>query len=411
MTEFKVLLQQVANILDMRNKAANMRGDDFNIFTVLDMETNEVNTHSRLLFELLRPDGLHGMGKAFLEEFFNMVLRKPFPEIVLVKREYSINALEDDEYGRIDLLLEGRDFCYPIEVKIKAVDQNRQIERYAAFALKAKENQVFFLTLDGHEPSEYSLGNLKESDVECLSFCSDIRGWLIRCGEIAWKTPAVSEIIRQYIDLIDKLTGNLQKDGYMEMVKNMISISKENYQSAVAIEQALKTVRIEMMRRVFSDIENHIGDRLKLFGPHGKYMDSTKKYYESNRKVWPGLTYLIATHGDYNIVLCFEIEDHLYYGVVFYKNESIQVPKESLSIIDAFSNESWKKLITSHNGKSIWLWWEYLPSKDKLINFRYGNEYYPELYDSESYSKIKQEIFMEIDNQLEAIKNTGVRRC
>ncbi len=409
MTDIKVLLQQVANVLEMRNKVSKVSGDNFNIFSVLDMETDEVKTHSRLIYELLRPDGQHGFGEAFLKEFFRLVLRKPLPEFVSVKKEYVINALEDDEYGRMDLLLEGKDCCYPIEVKIYAGDQRRQIERYAAFAKKAKENQVYYLTLDGHEPSEDSLGNLKLTDVECLSFSSDIRDWLIRCGEIAWQTPAVSEIISQYINLIDKLTGNVQEDEYMEMIKNMINISKENYQSAVSVEQALKLVRTEMMQRVFRDIENHIGDRLKLLEPPGKYMDVSKKYYETNRKVWPGLKYLIATHGDYNIDLCFEIEDRLYYGVVFYKNECIQVPKESPNIIDAFSNESWKKLITSHNGKSLWLWWEYLPSKDKRINFRYENECYPELYDPKGYSKIMQEIFMEIDTHLENIKKTGVR--
>ena len=71
MTDIEVLLQQVANVLDMRNKVSKVSGDDFNIFSVLDMETDEVKTHTRLIYELLRPDGQHGMGKAFIEEFFN----------------------------------------------------------------------------------------------------------------------------------------------------------------------------------------------------------------------------------------------------------------------------------------------------------------------------------------------------
>ena len=48
----------------------------------------------------------------------------------------------------------------------------------------------------------------------------------------------------------------MQEDEYMEMIKNMINISKENYQSAVSVEQALKLVRTEMMQRVFRDIES-----------------------------------------------------------------------------------------------------------------------------------------------------------
>lgn len=409
MTDIKVLLEQVAKILDMRNKVANMTGDDFNIFTVLDIETKEVNTHCRLIYELLCPDGQHGMGKAFLEEFFRIVLRKPFPEFVSVKREYKINALEDDEYGRIDLLLEGRDFCYPIEVKIYAGDQNRQIERYTAYAKKAKDNQVYYLTLDGHEPTEDSLGNLKVTSVECLSFASDMRDWLVRCGEIAWQVPAVSEIIRQYISLIDKLTGNVQEDEYMEMIKNMVNVSQENYQSAVTIEQALKLVRIEMMQRVFNEIEKHIGDRLKIFEPQRNYINLSKAFYESRKQVWPGLSYLIGTCGEYKIALRFEIEYKLYYGVVFFKNEWNKVPEKSSEIIDAFPNDSWKDLVKSYKSGSWWLWWEYLPSNYRLIDFRNMNECYPNLYDSSKHKAIMQEIFMEIDTHLDSIKKTGVK--
>ena len=412
MTDIKVLLQQVANILDMRNKVSKVSGDDFNIFSVLDMETNEVNTHCKLIYELLRPDGQHGIGKAFLEEFFEMVLHKPFPEFVSVKREYTINALEDDKYGRIDLLLEGKDFCYPIELKIYAGDQSRQIERYTAYAKKAKNNQVYYLTLDGHEPSKESLGNLKTSAVECLSFASDIRDWLVRCGEIAWQTPAVVEIIRQYICLIDKLTGNVEEDEYMKMIKNIIGSSKENFQSAVAVSQSLKSLRIETMQRVFSEIESHIGNRLNLFQPHCNYINLSKKYYERKSNVWPGLGYLLTTCGDYNIALRFEVEDNFYYGVVFFKNEWDQVPKESPKIIDAFQNDLWKKIIEERGdkSKSWWLWFKFLPSDDKLIDFRQENEYYLDLYDSAKHDEIMQEIYMEIDTQLEAIKNTGVRR-
>ena len=410
MTNIEILLQQVANILDMRNKVTNARSDKFNIFTVLDMETKEVNTHCRLIYELLSPDGQHGMGRAFLDEFFDMVLHKPAPEFVMIKREYAINALADDEYGRIDLLLEGKGFCYPIEVKIYADDQSRQIERYNNFALKEKNNQVYYLTLDGHEPSTNSLGNLEENAVECLSFATDIRGWLIRCGEIAWRSPAVSEIIRQYISLIDKLTGNVQEDEYMSMIKNMVGVSKENYQSAFAIEHALKLVRTEMMQRVFSEIENHIGDRLSLFRSQRNYVDLSKKYYESNRRVWPGLSYLLNTCGDYNIALRFEVEENFYYGVIFFKNDWDQVPKEADKILNAFSNEDWRKTVKSYKRNDWWLWYKYLPSKEKRINFRNGNENYSDLYDSEGYSKIMQEVFMEIDTQLESIRNTGLCR-
>lgn len=110
------LLEQSKIILDAREKTLAPLGASFNVFSILNMEANEVDTHSRILFELLSPDGSHGMGDRFLQEFFALVLRKTFQAGTAVHREYKIDGT--DYYGRIDLLVEGPDFRYPIELKI-----------------------------------------------------------------------------------------------------------------------------------------------------------------------------------------------------------------------------------------------------------------------------------------------------
>ncbi len=164
-----------------------------------------------------------------------------------------------------------------------------------------------------------------------------------------------------------------------------------------------------MMQKIFSEIENHIGSRLNLLRGQRSYIDLSKEYYESDKNIRPSLNYLLATCGDYNIALRFEVHDNLYYGVIFFKNKGDQAPKESPEIIDAFSNDAWKKLITARKGKDWWIWWKYLPAnKNRRINFRHGSDCYPDLYVQAEYDKIMQEIFMEIDTQLESIKNTGV---
>lgn len=177
-TAFSQLLDQVTAILELRKKMPPVPGENFNIFSVMHMETKEVDTHCRLLYELLSPGGSHGMGDCFLESFFKLVLQKPYPgsAAVSVYREYVIKP-EDDNYGRIDLMFQGKGFCYPIEVKVYAGDQWEQVKRYAHVSSDA---QVYYLTLDGHPPSEDSLGGIEVSDVVCLSFADDIRGWLKR---------------------------------------------------------------------------------------------------------------------------------------------------------------------------------------------------------------------------------------
>ena len=153
-----------------------------------------------MLFELLDPKGSHGMGDCFLRSFFDMVLKN------LIRPAFLFIGEKSTEYGRIDLLIEGIDFCYPIEVKVHACDQQTQLARYDKFAAKrAKEHKVYYLTLDSHDPSEQSRGN---ANVDCLSFAGKIREWLLCCGEIAWRQPAIAEIIRLLQKRKRSSTGN-----------------------------------------------------------------------------------------------------------------------------------------------------------------------------------------------------------
>ena len=89
---------------------------------------------------------------------------------------------------------------------------------------------MIYLTLDGCSPSKESLGEeLKENDIVCLSYKSDIRGWLDRCVELASRTPLVRETINQYISTIDILTNNVMEDN-----KELLDIlSKEENIDAV----------------------------------------------------------------------------------------------------------------------------------------------------------------------------------
>ena len=89
---------------------------------------------------------------------------------------------------------------------------------------------LIYLTLDGCSPSKDSLGeDLKENDIVCLSYKSDIRGWLDRCVELAARTPLVRETINQYISTIDILTNNVMEDN-----KELLDIlSKEENLDAI----------------------------------------------------------------------------------------------------------------------------------------------------------------------------------
>lgn len=222
------------------------RGESFNIFNDLGFMSNEVHLHSMFLANLLNPKGSHGQRGKFLEAFLKM-LQKSFPAIsadsleldtavASVEVEKYIGRQTDSEGGRIDIYLTDGKHSIIIENKIYAGDQHHQMLRYWNYGMSQKGNDteksfvLIYLTLDGCSPSKDSLGeDLKENDIVCLSYKSDIRGWLDRCVELASRTPLVRETINQYISTIDILTNNVMEDN-----KELLDIlSKEENLDAI----------------------------------------------------------------------------------------------------------------------------------------------------------------------------------
>ena len=222
------------------------RGESFNIFNDLGFMSDEVHLHSMFLANLLSPKGSHGQRGKFLEAFLKM-LQKSFPAIsadsleldtaiASVKVEKYIGRQTDSEGGRIDIYLSDGKHSIIIENKIYAVDQYHQMLRYWNYGLSQKGDDteksfvLIYLTLDGCSPSKESLEEMTGADeIVCLSYKSDIRGWLDRCVELASRTPLVRETINQYISTIDILTNNVMEDN-----KELLDIlSKEENLDAV----------------------------------------------------------------------------------------------------------------------------------------------------------------------------------
>ena len=222
------------------------RGESFNIFNDLGFMSDEVHLHSMFLANLLNPKGSHGQRGKFLEAFLKM-LQKSFPAIsadsldldtaiASVEVEKYIGRQTDSEGGRIDIYLTDGKHSIIIENKIYAGDQHHQMLRYWNYGMSQKGDDteksfvLIYLTLDGCSPSKESLGeDLKENNIVCLSYKSDIREWLDRCMELASRTPLVRETINQYICTIDILTNNVMEDN-----KELLDIlSKEENLDAV----------------------------------------------------------------------------------------------------------------------------------------------------------------------------------
>lgn len=238
------LLTDISNLYETAQLIKNKKfeqGETFNIFNTLGFHSDEVRIHSPFIAELLNPKGSHGSAALFLKSFL---------EIINVEEDYinvnhcSTNILErvigpitEKEGGRIDIIIEDGNHAIIIENKIYAGDQKKQMLRYNNYGKKNFPNgfKLIYLTLDGHEPEEYTLGKDKY-EYKVLSYKKEIIMWLEKCHDIAKGKYQVQSILKQYTTLIKQLTYTDMDANYREQLKN-ITLSPENL---LAVGEILK---------------------------------------------------------------------------------------------------------------------------------------------------------------------------
>lgn len=263
MTEIKTienLLSQVKTINDSYERVAKATGENFNVFSVLGLERSEVKAHSAFIAHLLNAQGKHGFGHAFLDVFVSIVKTKNFEntdftkesqdssdynfktENSYAKKEHYVGGvkisqdLSKSEGGNIDILIREKpatDNVIMIENKIDAGDQPHQLLRYRnAFP----NGLLIYLTLNNKISSEKSA---KTFPYKCMSYENDIVNWLEECQKIAYNNPVVRETIKQYKNLIRKLTHqNINSDMSKEILKLIVNEGKkQNFESFISLVQ------------------------------------------------------------------------------------------------------------------------------------------------------------------------------
>lgn len=250
--EYEQLLEKVQVIVDHEKEVQDgmlSRGEKFNVFNILGLWSDEVRLHSAFLAELLNPNGTHGLKDKFLKKFCEVVGFDNFPtKNAIVTTEAHIGYINEDctEGGNIDILIESEDkkWAIVIENKIYAVDQNKQLLRYDNFLKKFAYSKLIYLTLDGHEASDFSKCDIK--DDECISYKSEIRDWLDYCIEQSVKLPLVRETLCQYKTLIDQLTNQeITMDNGEEIIK--ILLKGDNLKAADAVAGQIENAKLQIV--------------------------------------------------------------------------------------------------------------------------------------------------------------------
>lgn len=281
--DFESFLKDAKHLLEkdkLKKKECYDRGEYFNIFEVMGVETDEVLTHSTFIAHLLNPKGSHGCGDEFLKLFISQLSIFNDWEFstkdVNIDVEYNIGPISKDydDGGRLDILIEitDRSKAIIIENKIYASDQNKQLVRYHNYAFKTyrKDNfKILYLTLKGNEPTEYSITNsqkeklrndIEQQDFYCISYAVDIIQWLEKCLEKSVSKAVLRETLVQYIGVLKKLT-NLDMEHNIEKELKELCLASTNIESILWISDNFDNIINEYMNKVFCPQLNEIAKK------------------------------------------------------------------------------------------------------------------------------------------------------
>ena len=275
---YKYLLNAVKAKIDIYDKHKELSGENFNIFSIMSMNNDEVFTHSAIIAEFFNPKGTHGLGSKPLELFLTQIDDPNFnfncENAICIKEEFIGKINEDNtEGGRLDIVVKNTSGeLFVIENKIYAFEQKNQLLRYKN---KYPHAKLFYLTLFG-DKSRQEIENENNKIYTSISYEKHILEWLEECVKIAYDKPMVREVLNQYIYLIKKLTkqttNNQMKTEIIDLIKTNLKASEEihnNYESAVKIIQ--KEFLEELKSKIQLDFPNwefkiHKDSEKKVFG-------------------------------------------------------------------------------------------------------------------------------------------------
>jgi hypothetical protein len=260
--KIKSLLNQIRTIKKAYDLVAKNNGDNFNVFQILGLETAEVKTHSKFLAELLDPNGSHEQGNKFLKIFVKYInefvikdenIIRVNTKNSLVEVEKYIGEVTKDRGGRIDIAISEKNNFICIENKINAIEQKNQILRYYNYVKDNDYNfHILFLTLDG-----YKSQTINNDLIYLISYKKHIIEWLELCKKEAVDLPILREGIKQYINLIKKLTNQTTSKEMNDDIKKVLSNYLEEGQlisnSYNELVESLKQKEVSQLKEILSE--------------------------------------------------------------------------------------------------------------------------------------------------------------
>lgn len=241
----RLLSKLITDITAIRNENKSQLNDNFNVFSAMRNNCDEVRLHSRFIASILDKNAPHNLGTTPIKELFDII---GIPNTLPNEPKLNVlpNYYEKKEEHEIDILITTNRHAVIIENKINHIDTNYsedfkdannnvilkgQLERYYDAIIKKGYQRsniyVVYLTKDGHQPSDESVGNDRKkpvfpelkNKVISISYRQHILQWLQRLSTNI-EDKRISFFINQYMDLVEEIT----ESSSIEERKKLLSI-------------------------------------------------------------------------------------------------------------------------------------------------------------------------------------------
>jgi len=260
---------RIGELIDHFDELETLKGENFNVFKLLNLQTKEDKFHTPFLANLLDPKGSHSQGSIFLESFVKMLngqlglkMNTNLTRAEVYPEKYIGRISEDKEEGGIlDILITADNNKLVIENKIYAVDQEKQLVRYSNYLKKNGDGVLIYLNLFGAQPEKVSTDNRLEEgkDFYIITYKDHILEWLTHCKQLAVDLPIIRESINLYITTVKEICGISNNIKFETKMEKLI---EEKFDLSIEIHSRFDSVKFKIIEEFRDELKAYMETKL-----------------------------------------------------------------------------------------------------------------------------------------------------